>query len=123
MEISRYECPNRCNRYRQSLEEIVEAGNRHKAKALSLKGIAEEQKKKISILREEKFKFQEEIDNMEMDARFEHDNFMKSANENNILKEKIKAFEKELIERENVATELQVKDLQHQVDLLVQKRS
>ena len=91
--------------------------------ALSLKGIAEEQKKKISILREEKFKFQEEIDNMEMDARFEHDNFMKSANENNILKEKIKAFEKELIERENVATELQVKDLQHQVDLLVQKRS
>ena len=77
METNSYDCPNRCNMYRQSLEEIGEAGNRHKEKALSLKGIAEVQKKKTSILREEKFKFHEEKNKMEMDARFEHDNFMK----------------------------------------------
>ena len=121
METASYDCPNRCNKYRQSLEEIVEAGNRHKEKALCLKGIAEEQKKKISILREEKFNLQEEIDKMEMDARCDHDNFMKTAKENIHLKERIKEFEMELIERENVDAELQYKDLQHQLHLMVKK--
>ena len=121
METSNYDCPNRCHRYRQSLEEIVEAGNKHREKALSLKAIAEEQKKKISILREEKFNLQEELDKMEMDARSEHDNFMKVAKENIQLKEKMKALEMELNEREIVENELKTKDLQHQISLFVSK--
>ena len=116
-----YECPNGCHNYRQSLEEIVTAGNKHKEMALSLKGIAEEQKKKISILREDKFKLQEEIDKMEMDAREEHDNFMKTAKQNIILKETIKAFELELISKEHVENEHQARDLQGELDLAERK--
>ena len=77
--------------------------------------IAEEQKRKISILREEKFNFQEEIDKMEMDARSEHDNFMKTAKQNIALKEKMKALEMELIEKEKVETEVLTNDLQHEL--------
>ena len=121
MEISSFDCPNRCHRYRQSLDEIVEAGNKHREKAVSLKVIAEEQKRKISILRGEKFKFQEEIDKMEMDARSEHESFMKTAKENICLKEKVKAFQLELIENENLDNEIRNKDLQHQINLLVSK--
>jgi hypothetical protein len=121
METSNYNCPNRCHRYRQSLEEIVEAGNKHREKALSLKAIAEEQKKKLSILREDKFNLQEDVDKMEMDARSEHENFMKMVKENIQLKEKMKAFEMELTERENVENEQKTKDLQHQISLFVGK--
>jgi hypothetical protein len=84
----------------QSLEEIVEAGNKHREKALSLKVIVEKQKRKLSILRKEKFKFKEEFNRMEMDARSEHENFMKTAKENICLIEKVKAFQLELIEKE-----------------------
>ena len=42
-----YECPNGCHNYRQSLEEIVTAGNKHKEITLSLREIAEEKKKRF----------------------------------------------------------------------------
>ena len=48
------DCPYGCIKYRKSIEDGTVAGNQHKEKALALKSIAEEQKVKISSLREEK---------------------------------------------------------------------
>ena len=64
-----FECPNSCHRYRQSMSEIVEAGNKHKEKAIAIKEIAEEQKRKISILREEKNSLLDDVEQLEFDAR------------------------------------------------------
>ena len=80
-----YECPNGCHNYRQSLEEIVTAGNKHREMALSLKGIAEEQKKKISILREEKNSLLDRTDHLEVDAKRQTELSFKKTKENREL--------------------------------------
>jgi hypothetical protein len=49
MEANVEECPNGCYKYRQSIEEVAEACNKHCEKVIALKDIAEEQKSKISI--------------------------------------------------------------------------
>ena len=66
METIKYECPHGCHRYRQSIEEIVEAGNKHKEQIVILRKLAEDQKKKISILREEKTSLLDNTDNLEL---------------------------------------------------------
>ena len=65
MEMLTSECSNNCHRYRQSLEEIADAGNKHKEKALAIKEIAADQKNKISILPEEKYQLQDRVDQLE----------------------------------------------------------
>ena len=50
---------------RQSFKEIVDARNKHKEKALAIKDIFEEQKNKISLLREDKYQLQDRLDQLE----------------------------------------------------------
>ena len=64
-EVVRYEC----HKYSKSFQEIIEAGNNHREKALALKDISENQKEKISILREEKNNLLDKVDKMELDAK------------------------------------------------------
>ena len=68
MEVVCYEC----HKYSKSFKEIIEAGNKHREKALALKDISENQKEKISILREEKNNLLDKVDKvdkMELDAK------------------------------------------------------
>ena len=67
------EGPNGCYRYRQSLEEVVEAGNKHKEKALALKDIAVNLKNRVSNLREEKHQLQDKVDELEFETRNQRD--------------------------------------------------
>ena len=69
METGNEECANGCYRYRQSLEEVAEAGNKHREKVIALKAIAEEQKSKISGLREEKYSLMESLDQLEYEKK------------------------------------------------------
>ena len=65
MEVVCYEC----HKYSKSFKEIIEAGNKHREKALALKDISENQKEKISSLREEKNNLLDKVDKMELDAK------------------------------------------------------
>ena len=68
METGNEECANGCYRYRESLEN-AEAGNNHREKVIALKAIAEEQKSKISRLREEKYSLMESLDQLEYEKK------------------------------------------------------
>ena len=64
-------CLNGCHRYSRTIDEIFEAGNKHKEKLTALKEIAENQKEKISLLRENKFSLQYQVDQLQSDLEIE----------------------------------------------------
>ena len=70
------------------MEEVIKAGQKHKDSLISLKVIADEQKQKISGLREEKYKLLDEIDHLELNARSDHELFVNKHQENVTLKKK-----------------------------------
>jgi len=110
MEKIIYECPKGCHNYKQSLEEIVDAGNRHKAKLITAYAIAEDLKKKVSSLRAEKNHLLENIDQLEIDGEHKEQELSKVKRENTILKYEIKEVKKEneenmeIVKIKNVST-------------------
>ena len=102
MEKKTNECENGCLRYRQSMDEVILAGQKHKEKLISIKVIADDQKVKISSLRAEKYKLQDEIDKLELDAQATHDQLMSTHKENINLKTLLKAAKNELDEDEKL---------------------
>ena len=62
------ECQNGCERYSKSIDEIYQAGSKHREKVLSLKSIAENQKKKILNIQAEKANLQEQVQQLEEDV-------------------------------------------------------
>ena len=96
------ECSNNCHRYKQSLEEIVEAGNKHKEKALALKEIALDQKSKISTLREEKYQLQEKVDQLEYEEKNQTQLILKMTKENGELRRDVSNLRKEVIEKDEI---------------------
>ena len=73
MENKIYNCPNRCDRYSRTIDEIFHAGNKHKEKLISLKEVAENQKEKISLLRDQKSSLQYQVDQLQSDLEIEKD--------------------------------------------------
>ena len=117
METIKNECPHRFHRYRQSIEEIVEAGNKHKEQIVILRKLAEDQKKKISILREEKNSLLDRTDHLEVDAKRQTELSFKKTKENRELKIGIRDLRKELIEKDELLDE----QIQKSVDAEVLK--
>ena len=104
------ECSNNCHRYRQSLEEIVDAGNKHKEKALAIKEIAVDQKNKISILREEKYELQYRVDQLEQENKNQTELILKMTTETRELKRDVWKLRKDAIEKDEIIQEQTVEN-------------
>ena len=102
METMMYQCPKGCHRYRQSIEEIVEAGNKHKDKLLALKRIAEDQKVKISSLREERNALLDNVDHLEFKQKDDNEMILRLTREMRDLKVQIRDHRMDVIEKEEV---------------------
>ena len=74
MEKIIYQCPNSCNKYSKSIEEIYQAGKKHKGQLVTCIEACEKQKEKISSLREEKNSLLEKVDDLEFDIKSEQRN-------------------------------------------------
>ena len=85
-----------CHRHRQSYEEVVEAGNKHKETLKATYAIAEEQKKKISNLRAENNALLEQIENLEFEAETDAKIIFKIKTENESWKTEISNYENEV---------------------------
>ena len=72
------ECQNNCHRYSKTIDEIYEAGNKHREKLIALKDITENQKIKICSLREDNNFHLDKIDQLEYDARRDSDSIRKN---------------------------------------------
>ena len=105
MEIIRYECPKRCHRYDKSFEEIIEAGNKHREKVFALRDISENQKVKISSLREEKNLLLDKVDKFELDAKQDSDLILRMTQETRSLKRELRDMRMILIEKEEMLSE------------------
>ena len=63
------------------MDEVVQAGEKHKKTALDLKVVAENLKRKVSANRERESKLMDDIDNLEIEVRKEHEFNMQLAKE------------------------------------------
>ena len=118
MEKIKGECENGCLRYRQSMDEVILAGQKHKEKLIAIKVIADDQKQKISNLRGEKYKLQDEIDKLELDAQATHVQLMSTHKENLNLKTSLKTVKNELDEDDKLVTRSEIMSLKSQVQAL-----
>ena len=105
MESVREECPYGCLKYRKSIEDVVEAGNKHKDKAIALKVIADEQKLKISSLREVKNSLLDQVDQLEFRGRNSSDLIIRMTRESREMKIQIRDLKKEDLEKEEIISE------------------
>ena len=55
------ECTYGCSKYNKSVDEIVNAGHKHREKLFAIKDIAEDQKEKIRLLRNQKSQLENRI--------------------------------------------------------------
>ena len=125
----KFECSKGCGKYNKSVDEIYEAGVKHKNKLIDLKEIADEQKVKISCLR----KHRDEIQNNFYKLEDVHQTTIKETNEKvSQLDEEIIVMKKQLEDQKdeidikrnenvisvesNIATET-VKSLQEELGL------
>ena len=95
MENIVYECPKGCHSYRQTIEDIVEAGNKHKEQLIILKELAQDQKNKISSLREERNNMLEQVDQLELSSKEDNELILKMTHETRALKVNIRDLKKE----------------------------
>ena len=94
MEDLIYQCPNGCLKYRKTMDEIIIAGQKHKEILTAIKVIADDQKRIISKLREDKYKLQEEVDEFESKAQIDHEIIAKVKNRRKSYMKRKKKTEK-----------------------------
>ena len=123
-----YACPKGCHRYRQSFEEIVDDGNKHKEKLVALKDMAVNQKIIISSLRKYKDELLDNIDQLELKEQNANDMISRMSKETKKLKIQIRELRKDAIEREEEFNEIskhvmnskdlksKVKDLEDEIE-------
>ena len=88
------ECTYGCSKYNKSVDEIVNAGTKHREKLLAIKQIAEDQKEKIRLLRNQKSSLENDIDKLTDDLEMEQKYVQKdSAKKINKLKKYLKTTE------------------------------
>ena len=89
-----------CEKYGKPVDQIYEAAAKHREKLVALKEVAENQKKKISILREEKTELLDQVEQLEFDGRSQT-KLMKHLKEeieslnHNIKQHRMDSFEKD----------------------------
>ena len=123
MDIVQYECPKRCHLYGKSFEEVIEAGQKHRKRVIELKEISENQKVKISDLRNQRNGLQDQLDDLEIQAQEDHEHFIKMKKENAELNDKIKSVEKESKDEFNLSKNDEVRKLKLLVESLTMKIS
>ena len=82
------------------LEEIINVCNKHKKVAFELKGISENQKKKLKEYREMNSKLYEDIDDLEVDIKEKEDFTNKLRKQRNSLENEVKHLN-EKVEKKN----------------------
>ena len=88
------ECTYGCSKYNKSVDEIVNAGYKHREKLLAIKDIDEDQKEKIRLLRNQKSQLENRIDKLTDDLEMEQKYVQKdSAKKINKLKKYLKTTE------------------------------
>ena len=87
-----------CNRYKQSMDEVVKAAAKHRDAALALKDISNQQKKKISWYRDQLIEMQSQIDKLVLEHDTEKEMVDKLLNEKVSLKGKMN-YSNEAVER------------------------
>ena len=88
------ECSYGCQKYNKSVDEIVIAGNKHREKLVAVKEIAEGQKDKIALLREQKSSLQHQadklVDDLEIEKKLVYTVQMESIKRINKMKDELK---------------------------------
>ena len=91
------ECTYGCSKYNKSVDEIVNAGYKHREKLLAIKDIDEDQKETIRLLRNQKSQLENRIDkltdDLEMEQKYVQTIQKDSAKKINKLKKDLKAAE------------------------------
>ena len=102
MTTIQYECPNNCQKYSKTIDEIFEAGIKHRDKLISLKEISENQKMKISILREEKNGLLDQVDKLELNSKYDSDLILRMTRESRNLKIETRDLKQYVVEMEDI---------------------
>ena len=105
MEKVVYECPSNCHKYSKSIGEIFEAGKKHKAQLVTCIEACENQKIKISSLREEKNSLFDKVDELEHEVSKKSELLVKANRENRDLKIELRNLRMEAVEREEIIRE------------------
>ena len=100
MEKIIYQCPNSCNKYSKSIEEIYQAGKKHKGQLVTCIEACEKQKGKISSLREEKNSLLEKVDDLEFELKEKSQLILKVNKETREMKIEIRNLHMERVEME-----------------------
>ena len=105
MEKIVYECPNNCEKYSKSIDEIFQAGKKHKEKLLTVIELSETQKLKISSLREEKNNLLDQVDQLEHDKKNDNKLILRMTRENGELKRELIDYRRKAIEQDELLRE------------------
>ena len=89
-----------CYRYSKTMDEVIEAGDKHKKAAIAMKEVAEDLKKRIRGYRDSNIKLQDGIENCEMDLKEQHEMYVKVLNDKHLLEKELK-YNIEKIELKN----------------------
>ena len=99
------DCPYGCQRYRQSIEEVTLAGNKHREKSLALKEIAEEQKRKISNLREDRNELLDKVTQLESREKSQRDLIIRMTRETRDLKITLRDLRLDVVKKDEIIDE------------------
>ena len=132
------QCSCGCHNYKQTMDEVVNAAEKHRKSALALKEVSEKQKVKINEFRERTIRMQDDIDNLELDLKESEEKFtnlsvrMKERDvENDLLTQKLitnakeETAKEEAFQEENRETKERLEQLLEDVDIgyeMVQRR-
>ena len=105
MEMESNDCPYGCQRYRQSIEEVTLAGNKHRGKALALKEIAEEQKRKIYNLWEDRNELLDKVTQLESREKSQRDLIIRMTRETRDLKITLRDLRIDVVEKDKIIDE------------------
>ena len=109
-----FQCKSGCEKYSKSMDEVMEYAEKNKHAAVRLKSAAEEQKKKLSILREEKTKMLDQLDMQEEELEEQNKLNVKLIDENKTAIQNNEELEKTVkdLKDENAAFSEKLKQLE-----------
>ena len=96
------ECQNGCHRYSKSIDEICQAGSKHKEKLVALKSRATNLKKEVTSLQGEKAKLLEQVQQLEEDVMIGQNIVRKQSDEKERLYYKLIDCEKHTVAKDGV---------------------
>ena len=102
-------CLDGCNQYNKSMDEVVYYTQKHKDSLIIMKTLAENQKSKISSLREERNKMMDQLDQQEIEMERENQINVTLIREKDNLSKRAKYLEHEIEDKGDAIKDLEVK--------------